>query len=71
VNALTGIPVELLFTIIGTLIVGIYLDLKREVRSLRKESNVRGTSIALIRQAVNAICNHIKLPFHIEDKQDG
>jgi hypothetical protein len=67
----TGIPIEVLFAVIGAMLVAIYADIKWEVRKLRVESNKRGQSIALIRQAVNAICNHIKLPFHVEDNDNG
>jgi len=38
VNTLTGIPIEALFAMIGALGSLVYLDIKREVRWLRKES---------------------------------
>ena len=69
--SLTGIPIEFLFAAIGGMLGLIYADMKRELRTLRKESNARGTSIALIRQSVNSLCNHLKLPFHIEDNPNG
>lgn len=69
----TGIPVELLFTIIGALLLCIYADLKFEVRRLRKESVARGLTLALLRQALHIVCTHLKIPFSIglgPDKDD-
>lgn len=63
----TGIPVEVLFTVIAALISGIYLDLKREVRMLRSESRDRGVALAVIKNSFNNLCKHLKAPFHIEE----
>ena len=68
--SVTGIPIEYLFAIVGAMVAGIYLDLRREVRSLRKESIARGTQIALIKQMLNAVCKHIKLPYSVFDEDD-
>lgn len=65
--SITGIPIEWLFAIIGALISGIYLDLKREVKRLRVESQDRGVSLAVLKNSFNNLCKHLKAPFHIEE----
>lgn len=62
-NSSTGIPVEYLFGTIATLVGIVYVDLKREVRSLHREGRARTQQISRMRDAVRDICHRMKINF--------
>jgi hypothetical protein len=67
----TGIPIEILFGIIGALVSFIYADLKREVRILRRESNDRTVKISKLSIILGMVCHKLGVPFgHILDDKD-
>jgi hypothetical protein len=68
----TGIPIDWLFAAIAAMLGIIYADIKYEVRRLKKYSEARATTLALIKNGFNNLCAHLGAPFHIhEDDQNG
>jgi hypothetical protein len=63
---MTGIPVEALFSIIGGMVTLVYLDLRREVRTLRKESQTRTVQLTGIRFILASVCKKLDIPFTLE-----
>ncbi|HTV76652.1 MAG TPA: hypothetical protein VMF03_00210 [Steroidobacteraceae bacterium] len=62
-HSATGIPVEYLFTVIGVLLTWIYLDMKRELKSLRKNAEMRSVMIDRLRIALSLVCRKLNVPF--------
>lgn len=59
----TGIPIEYLFAIIGFLLLGIYGDVKRELRSLKRDGAHRDRNQERFRIALIYVVRHLKVPF--------
>lgn len=67
-QSVTGIPIEWLFLVIGSLGGIVYLDLKHEVRSLHREGRVRSKSIRRLQTTMRDVCN--KLHVNYEESDD-
>lgn len=68
---MTGIPIEYLFATLGTLVGLIYLDLRREVRILRKESQGRAVQLTGIRFILSSVCRKLDIPFDLRSDDNG
>lgn len=68
---MTGIPVEYLFSIIGAMVALVYLDLRREVKILRKESQGRAVQLTGIRFVLASVCKKLDIPFELRSNDDG
>lgn len=59
----TGIPVETLFELIGALLLIIYADIKRELRSIRRSAETRDKVVERLRIALCFMARTLKVPF--------
>jgi hypothetical protein len=59
----TGIPIEALFAVLGFLLAGIYADVKRDLRTLRKGGIVRDRKMDRIGIVLGLVCQTLKVPF--------
>lgn len=66
----TGIPVEYLFSIIGALLMLIYLDVKRDLKNLRNNASRRDLVLARVSGALRFVCHKLKIPFREDDNDD-
>lgn len=62
-QSLTGIPIEYLFTVIGGLITLVYLDVKRELKALRKNAEIRGGQLVRIGTILRIVCSKLRIPY--------
>lgn len=69
-TTVTGIPTDYLFLIVGALIGAIYLDIKRELRSLRKDANSRVVTLGRITLALRFVCRKLNIPFDANDEDE-
>jgi len=63
----TGIPVDYLFLVIGALLSGIYLDVKRDLRTLRNNAQKRDLAISRVTLALRFVCRKLNIPFDAND----
>jgi hypothetical protein len=66
----TGIPIEYLFTIIGSLLMLIYLDVKRDLRKLRSNAHKRDLTLARLSTALRFVCRKLNIPFPSDDSEN-
>lgn len=69
-TSVTGIPIEILFSVIGVLVALIYGDIKYELRRLRKESHERSNAIIQLRMAVSFISQKLGITFDTHDRRE-
>jgi hypothetical protein len=72
--AITEIPIEVLFSIIGALVTALgvlamlaYKDLKREVQLNRKEAASHRVRMASAFTYLRLLCEKAGIPFHVDD----
>lgn len=68
-TALTGIPIEILFSIIGALGLIVYGDLRWNMRKLMQESQRRSKQLSVFRIYLSQLCS--KAGIHFDDKDNG
>lgn len=61
--SVTGIPIEVLFSIIGTLILLIYADTRRALNQLQKRAEYRDLQIVRIETSLSMVCSELNLPW--------
>lgn len=59
----TGIPIEVLFSVLGFLLAGIYLDVKRDLRTLRRGAVNRDKKMDRFGIVLGLVCQTLKVPF--------
>lgn len=62
-DTMTGIPIDVLFTVIIALIGAVYADIKRELRSLRRNGTNRDLLMERFRIALSYVCQTLHVPF--------
>lgn len=68
---MTGVPIEWLFAVIAALLGGIYLDIKKELRSQTRRGINRDAKTERIRITLGLMCHSLKLPYaHILEGDD-
>jgi hypothetical protein len=71
VTTLTGIPIEVLFAIIGALGMIIYADVKHDLRRLRRASSQRGKSLVYLASILEQVCDKMHIKFRApSDNED-
>ena len=65
-----GIPIEILFAIIGALAMLIYADVKHELRSLRRASAHRAKSLNYLAGILELICDKMHIKFKPPEVDD-
>jgi hypothetical protein len=62
-DTVTGIPLDVLFSIIGALLVGVYADMKYQLKKLQEDSAKRSGNIIHMRTLLGFICKKLDIPF--------
>jgi hypothetical protein len=60
---MTGIPIEWLFGAIGFLLAGIYADIKRDLRNIKRAASNRDRVVDRLRIALCFMARTLKVPF--------
>lgn len=63
----TGIPIEWLFGLIAALVAVIYVDMKRELRALRRQASRRAGLMLSMKYSLQLVCRKLDIPFNDED----
>lgn len=66
----TGIPIDVLFSLIGVLGSAIYLDIKKDVRILKRESSQRSVTLAKWGVYLRQLCKAAGIPFQTDQEDD-
>lgn len=69
-GSVTGIPIEYLFLIIGGLLSAIYFDVKKDLKSLKRNADTRAITITRMSLALRFVCRKLKIPFDANDDGD-
>jgi len=69
-TALTGIPIEVLFSLVGGLGLVIYADMKYEIRRLRKQSERRGDQLLHLDGYMSRICDKLGIDYRSHGGED-
>jgi len=69
-HSVTGIPVDLMFLALGSLVTLIYLDMRRTMRQLAKESVQRGRSMIRMSTYLELVCQKLGIRYTHTDGED-
>lgn len=69
-QSVTGIPVDVLLSIISALVALIYADMRRAIRRLEVEGAKRTRSIDHLSMLMHLVCRKLNIPYsnHIEEE---
>jgi hypothetical protein len=68
-TSVTGIPIEVLFGIIGGLGMLVYADMRRIMNKLTRESEKRGRQMSVFRVYLSQLC--AKSGVHFDERDNG
>lgn len=60
---ITGIPIDVLFSIVGILIGAIYIDIKSTLKVLQNESRKRGAALTVLDTYLKLVCAKLGIPY--------
>jgi hypothetical protein len=67
---ITGVPVEIWFGVVATLVGLIYADIKRDLNRLNKESIKRSISLARIGVVMRQVSKKLDIPYPSEEDEN-
>jgi hypothetical protein len=62
-KSITGIPIDILWSALGALVLLVYFDLRREVRRLRREAGLRNDMLHEVKFNVIGLCRAAGIKF--------